>query len=174
MTGNSETESGESSDDTENSESSDDTTNSESSDDTTVIAQGTFDILHPGHVHYLNEAAGMGDVLHVIVARRNNVTHKDPPVLPDRQRREMVDALAAVDHAHLGHEDDIFVPVERIDPDVIVLGYDQHHEADAIATALTERGLDCRVERASSRNRQFEGELLSTAVIIDRIVEKRG
>ncbi len=140
---------------------------------TTVIAQGTFDILHPGHVHYLEEAATMGDELHVIVARRDNVTHKEKPVLPDRQRREMVAALSVVDRAHLGNEDDIFVPIERIDPDVIVLGYDQHHDEDAIAAALTERGLDCRVVRASARERRFEGELLSTGAIIDRIIERR-
>lgn len=51
-----------------------------------VVAQGTFDILHPGHLHYFREGEAMGDELHVIIARRNNVTHKDPPVLPDRQQ----------------------------------------------------------------------------------------
>lgn len=115
----------------------------------------------------------MGDELHVIVARRDNITHKEKPVLPDRQRREMVAALSTVDHAHLGHEDDIFVPIERIEPDVIVLGFDQHHDEDAIAAALDERGLECRVERASARERRFEGELLSTGAIIDRIIERR-
>ena len=99
---------------------------------TTVIAQGTFDILHPGHLHYLTDAKAMGDELHVIVARRKNVTHKEPPILPDRQRRDMVAALEPVDEAHLGHTEDIFVPIERIDPDVIVLGHDQHHDDDAI------------------------------------------
>lgn len=141
---------------------------------TKVIAQGTFDILHPGHVHYLRDAAAMGDELHVIVARRDNVTHKEDPVLPDRQRREMVAALDAVDHAHLGDRDDIFVPIERIEPDVIVLGFDQHHDEEAIANALDQRGIDCRVERASARERRFAGELLSTGAIIDRIIERRG
>jgi FAD synthetase len=141
---------------------------------TKVIAQGTFDILHPGHVHYLRDAAAMGDELHVIVARRDNVTHKEDPVLPDRQRREMVAALGAVDHAHLGDRDDIFVPIERIEPDVIVLGFDQHHDEEAIANALDQRGIDCRVERASARERRFAGELLSTGAIIDRIIERRG
>jgi len=48
-----------------------------------VVAQGTFDILHPGHLHYLREAAAMGDELHVIIARSTNVTHKAPPIVPD-------------------------------------------------------------------------------------------
>ena len=138
-----------------------------------IVAQGTFDIIHPGHVHYLSEAASMGDELHVIVARRENVTHKEPPVLPDRQRRDVIDALEVVTEAHLGHSEDIFVPIERIEPDVIVLGHDQHHDADAIRDALAGRGIDCGVARASGRKPRYEGELLSTGRIVDRIVEAR-
>lgn len=138
-----------------------------------VVAQGTFDILHPGHVHYLREAAAMGDRLHVIVARRENVTHKAPPVLSNRQRVEMVSALEPVDEAHLGHPDDIFVPIEEIEPAVIALGYDQYHEVEGIETALAERGLDCDVRRAGPREPR-EDELLSSGRIIERIVEERG
>ncbi|MFB6073975.1 MAG: adenylyltransferase/cytidyltransferase family protein [Haloarculaceae archaeon] len=140
----------------------------------TVVAQGTFDILHPGHAHYLAEAAAMGDRLVVIVARRENVTHKAPPVLDGRQRRDMVAALGAVDEARLGHPEDIFVPIEEIEPDVIALGYDQHHDPDAIRAALRERGIDCAVRRASPREPRFEGELLSTGRIVERILEERG
>ena len=140
---------------------------------TRAVAQGTFDILHPGHVHYLEDAASYGDKLHVIVARRDNVTHKAPPILSNRQRVELVEALGVVDHARLGHPDDIFIPIEEIDPDVIVLGYDQHHNAEGIRTALDERGLDCRVERASPRE-DHPDELLSTGRIVDRILEERG
>jgi len=140
---------------------------------TRAVAQGTFDILHPGHVHYLEDAASYGEELHVIVARRDNVTHKAPPILSNRQRVEMVESLGVVDHARLGHPDDIFIPIEEIDPDVIVLGYDQHHNAEGIRTALEERGLDCRVERASARE-DHPDELLSTGRIVDRILEERG
>ena len=141
---------------------------------TTVIAQGTFDILHPGHLHYFSEAASLGDELHVIIARRENVTHKEKPILPDRQRRDMVAALEMVDEAHLGHTEDIFVPIERIDPDCIVLGHDQHHDESAIVDALAARGIDCEVRRASAREPKYEGELLSTGRIVDRILERRG
>jgi FAD synthetase len=139
-----------------------------------VVAQGTFDILHPGHVHYLSEAAGLGDELHVIVARRDNVTHKDAPVLSGRQRRDVVDALDPVADAHLGHPEDIFVPIERIAPDVIVLGHDQHHDADGVREALAARGIDCEVTRASARTPDYDGELLSTGRIVDRILAERG
>ena len=137
-----------------------------------IVAQGTFDILHPGHLHYLREAAELGE-LHVIVARRENVTHKSKPVLADEQRREMVGALACVDEARVGHEEDIFVPVEEIQPDVILLGHDQHHDEAAIEGALAERGIDCEVRRASGRSPAFDGELYSTGDIIERICEER-
>jgi len=140
---------------------------------TRAVAQGTFDILHPGHVHYLREAAGMADRLHVIVARDENVTHKPGPVVPGPQRVEMVEALEPVDHARLGHPEDIFVPIHEIDPDVIVLGHDQYHGADEIAEALADRGIDCAVERASGRE-PVEGELLSSREIIEKAIADRG
>lgn len=140
---------------------------------TRVVAQGTFDLLHPGHLHYLREAASLGEELHVIVARRENVTHKDPPILPNRQRRDVIASLEMVDAAHVGHESDIFAPIEALDPDVIALGYDQHHDIEAISEALEERGIECRVVRVSGREPQYESEILSTGDIIDRVIDQR-
>jgi FAD synthetase len=141
---------------------------------THVVAQGTFDLLHPGHLHYLRDAAAMGDRLTVIVARRENVTHKEPPILPNRQRRDVVAALEMVDEARIGHPEDIFVPIEELDPDVIALGHDQHHDEAAIEDELARRGVECEVRRASPRDPEYDGELLSTGRIIDRILEERG
>jgi len=141
---------------------------------TRVVAQGTFDLIHPGHVHYLEDAAGMGDELHVIVARRENVTHKDPPVLPNRQRRDVVAALDPVDDARVGHPSDIFAPIEDLEPDVIALGFDQHHDEAAIEAELADRGVDCEVKRASPREKRYDDEVLSTGDIVDRILEQRG
>jgi FAD synthetase len=138
-----------------------------------VVAQGTFDILHPGHAHYLREAAAMGDRLHVIVARSPNVTHKPDPIVPVDQRVEMVAALDPVDEARKGHPEDIFVPIEEIEPAVIALGYDQHHDEAAIAEALSARGIDCELRRTSARE-PGAGELLSSGQIIERIVDERG
>ncbi|WP_348610332.1 adenylyltransferase/cytidyltransferase family protein [Halobaculum rarum] len=139
-----------------------------------ALAQGTFDILHPGHLHYLEDAAARGGELHVIVARRDNVTHKSKPVCPDRQRRDMIDALDVVDEAHLGHPEDFFVPVREIGPDVIVLGFDQHHDEAAIADALAAEGIDAEVTRATAREPRYEGELLSTGDIVDKLIRERG
>jgi FAD synthetase len=140
---------------------------------TSVVAQGTFDFLHPGHLHYLREAEAMGDELYVIVARSANVTHKPGPVVPGPQRVEMVEALQPVDHARLGHPEDIFVPIEEIRPDVIALGHDQHHDDAAIEAAAADRGVDLEVRRASPREPDSD-ELLSTGRIIDEILAERG
>lgn len=140
---------------------------------TLAVAQGTFDLLHTGHLHYLQDAAKYGDELVVIVARRTNVTHKPAPILPARQRRELVDALAVVDRAILGDQEDIYAPIERLEPDVIVLGHDQHHDKEAISAELTARGLHCDVVRATARERRYPEEALSTSSIIDRILTRR-
>jgi FAD synthetase len=141
---------------------------------TTVIAQGTFDLLHPGHIHYLEDAASMGDRLVVIIARSANVDHKEQPICPATQRRDVVAALDAVDEAILGDEADIFRPIERIEPDVIALGHDQHHDDDAIQAELDRRGIDCVVRRASPREPRSDAEILSTRRIIDRVLDERG
>jgi FAD synthetase len=120
-----------------------------------------------------DEAASAGDELYVILARGTNVSHKPSPVVPVGQRRDVIAALEAVDHALIGNPDDIFVPIERIDPDVIVLGHDQHHDEAELADALAERGIDCGIQRASPRPRSSEDELLSTGRIIDKILRER-
>jgi FAD synthetase len=138
-----------------------------------VVAQGTFDLLHLGHLQYLSDAKSMGDRLHVIIARSENVTHKAKPVVPDRQRRAMVEALDPVDEARLGHTDDFFVPIREIDPDVIVLGHDQHHDEERLAERLDGEGIDCDVARAPPRDPDDDEEILSTGRIIDRICDRR-
>ncbi|WP_226004832.1 FAD synthase [Natrinema salinisoli] len=140
---------------------------------TRVVAQGTFDLLHPGHVHYLEEAAAMGEELHVIVARADSISHKQEPVLPGEQRREVVAALDAVDHARLGHPEDFSVPIREIDPDVLVLGHDQHHDEDEIEGLLAEWGIDCRVERASGLEPSGDHRY-SSSDIVEEVLAERG
>jgi len=144
------------------------------SDASLVVAQGTFDLLHPGHVHYLEHAASMGDRLVVIIARPTNVDHKEAPICSAEQRRELIGALEVVDEAILGDREDIFRPIEELEPDVIALGHDQHHDPDAIEAELGARGVSCRVERAPGRTPQYDDELLSTRLIIERILKRRG
>ena len=128
---------------------------------TRVVATGTFDILHPGHVLYLCRARQLGDELWVIVSRESTVKHKRKPLIPEQQRLQMVQSLKCVDHAVLGSETDMFEPIVRIRPDIIVLGFNQHWDEDALKQQLAGRGIDAQVVRlpdndpseyASSRN----------------------
>ena len=133
---------------------------------------GTFDLLHPGHVDYLEQAAEFGDELHVVVANSESVSHKPDPIVPDDQRREVVAALEVVDHARIGHPSDYSVPIREIDPDVLVLGYDQHHDDAEVEVMLESWGVDCRVERADPREPEGD-ELLSSSAIKERIRNRR-
>ncbi len=118
---------------------------------TTVLAQGTFDIIHPGHLHYLEESAEMGNELVVVIARDSRVEKRKDLVFDEEERREIVDALETVDRAVLGSEDRIYRTVEEVDPDVITLGYDQNHEREEVKELAEEAtGHDVEVVRVDS------------------------
>ena len=136
----------------------------------TVVATGTFDIIHPGHIRYLKEAKKLGTELVVIVAREKNVKHKPKPVIPEEQRRKVVEAIKYVDKAILGDEEDIFKPIEEIDPDIIALGYDQLFDEEWLKRELRKRGLKAKVVRIKAKE---ECELCSTAKIIRKILSLR-
>ena len=92
-----------------------------------VFTNGVFDLLHPGHVRYLQEARRLGDVLIVGVNSDRSVRAiKGPtrPLNPDRERAEVLLSLACVDAAVLFDEDTPLRLIEAIQPDVLVKGSD--------------------------------------------------
>jgi len=119
-----------------------------------VVATGTFDILHPGHLYYLEQSRMLGDELYVIVARDRNVRHKPRPVLPEGQRVNMVASLKPVDHAVLGDLHDMFRPIEELRPAVITFGFNQHFNEEKIQSELEKRGLSVELVRIGS----YEGD----------------
>lgn len=134
-----------------------------------VLATGTFDILHPGHITYLTKAKELGDELYVIVARDSRIKHKPKPIIPEEQRVKMVNALSVVDKAVLGSENDMFEPVKEIQPDIIALGANQHFEIKELEKKLKERRLKAKVVRI----KDFEKcPLCSSGEIIKRIINK--
>jgi FAD synthetase len=114
---------------------------------TRVVATGTFDILHPGHVLYLCKARELGDELWVIVARDSTIKHKRKPLIPEKQRLFMVQALKCVDQAVLGSETDMFEPIRQLKPDILVLGFNQHWDEAELKKQLAERGIHAKVVR---------------------------
>ena len=117
-----------------------------------VLAGGVFDIIHPGHIHTLNAAKALGDVLVVAIATDKTAQKmkKRQPLHNQELRRELVSCLSMVDKAIVGHEDDIFETVRAIKPDIIVLGYDQVHQEQFIADGCKRINLDVEIVRLQS------------------------
>lgn len=136
---------------------------------TLVVATGTFDLLHPGHVLYLERSRALGDELVVIVARDVNVRHKAKPILPEEQRRRMIESLKPVDRAVLGEVDDIFRTIEELRPDIITLGFDQHFDPLRLEHDLFRRGLHPQIVRIDE---QEPCELCSSRRIVNKILER--
>ena len=118
----------------------------------TVLAGGVFDIIHPGHIHTLNAAKALGDVLVVAIATDKTAQKmkKRQPLHNQELRRELVSCLSMVDNAIVGHEDDIFETVRAIKPDIIVLGYDQVHQNQFISDGCKRINLDVEIVRLQS------------------------
>jgi D-beta-D-heptose 7-phosphate kinase/D-beta-D-heptose 1-phosphate adenosyltransferase len=92
-----------------------------------VFTNGVFDLLHPGHVRYLQTARAEGDVLIVALnADRSVRANKGPtrPVVPEAERAELVAALACVDAVVVFDEETPAEIIRRIQPDVLVKGAD--------------------------------------------------
>lgn len=121
---------------------------------TIVLCGGVFDILHYGHIHMLNSAKQLGDVLVVVVASDHTVAKKKKNIKHDAYtRRQIVSAATeSVDVCVIGHKGDMFGIVQHIKPDVITIGYDQPYNIPDIETGCRKRaGLDnIRVVRLNS------------------------
>ncbi|MHA7646775.1 adenylyltransferase/cytidyltransferase family protein [Nitrosopumilus sp. S4] len=117
-----------------------------------VLAGGVFDIIHPGHIHTLNAAKALGDVLVVVVATDNTAVKmkKRRPLHSQEQRQELVQSLSIVDLCLIGQEDDIFKTVNRVRPQTIALGYDQAHQEKFIIDGCKKIELDATVARLQS------------------------
>jgi D-beta-D-heptose 7-phosphate kinase/D-beta-D-heptose 1-phosphate adenosyltransferase len=92
-----------------------------------VFTNGCFDLLHPGHVRYLQDAKRLGDRLLVAVNGDETVSKlKGPgrPLTPLRERMEILAALAAVDYVVAFEEETPFEIIEEVVPDVLVKGGD--------------------------------------------------
>ena len=142
---------------------------------TIVLASGTFDLLHFGHVKYLEEAKKAGGEnarLIVIVARDKTVEKRKgtKPIMPENQRRALVESLEVVDEAILGYEDfDIEMVIEKIKPNIIAVGHDQSGIEKAVRSHVNEKGLDVQIVRIG---RFGKTELNSSSKILRKIVER--
>jgi len=139
-----------------------------------VLASGTFDLLHVEHIKYLEEAkkaGGENAKLVVIVARDRTVEKRKgkKPVMPEDQRRALVESLKVVDEAVLGYEDfDIGKVVEEIKPDIIAVGHDQYNIESQVRKTVAQKRLNIQVVKI----RKFgKPELNSSLKIKKKVTE---
>jgi rfaE bifunctional protein nucleotidyltransferase chain/domain len=95
-----------------------------------VFTNGCFDLIHVGHVRYLNEAKSLGDVLVIGLNSDASVSSIKPgrPLTPEVQRAEVLAALEAVDYVVLFNEDTPYELIKELRPDVLVKGADWKKE----------------------------------------------
>ena len=132
-----------------------------------VMASGVFDILHTGHISYLEQAKALGDELYVVVASDNTVRkNKHEPITPERMRVRIVSALKPVDVAMIGNDSgDMFAILDEIRPDVIVLGFDQKFDENTLSEELKKRGFDIAVKRADQSGEDLEATRYARGLI---------
>ncbi len=135
---------------------------------TVVFTNGVYDLLHPGHVRYLQAARALGDALIVgINSDRSVRENKGPerPINPETERAEIIAALAAVDAAVIFDEDTPHAIVSRLQPDILVKG------ADWPADQIVGRDI---VEARGGRVVLMPVEHgFSTTALIDRVKSRR-
>lgn len=139
-----------------------------------VLASGVFDLLHLGHVKFLEEAkkAGGKDAELIVIIARDSTVKKNKgrkPIMSENQRRALVESLKVVDEAVLGFENfNLGDVVERVKPDIIALGYDQMDMENGAKTYVREHGLNIKVIRISKFE---EDELDSSSKIRQKIIQ---
>lgn len=104
-----------------------------------VIVFGTFDLIHPGHVHMLKEAKEYGDYLVAVIARNNTVCQIKgrEPKNNDQTRLKAVEELGIADKVRLGClGENKYQAIAKEKPDVVALGYDQRAFVDNLSDAV--------------------------------------
>ena len=109
-----------------------------------VFTNGVFDILHPGHVRYLQAARALGDKLIVGINSDRSVKAlgkaPDRPINPESERAEVLRALACVDEVVIFDEDTPHELIKKIQPDILVKGADWGENAIVGRDVVEARG----------------------------------
>ncbi|MFQ5925937.1 MAG: adenylyltransferase/cytidyltransferase family protein [Terriglobia bacterium] len=127
-----------------------------------VLANGCFDLLHVGHIRYLEGAKALGGVLVVGVNDDASVARlKGPgrPLLPARARAGLVAALGAVDYVVVFDEPTVAGLLERLKPDVHVKGTD--YTPDTVPERDTAQRLGCQVAIVGDPKQHSTRELMA-------------
>ncbi len=122
----------------------------------TVLAFGTFDLFHPGHAAYLQQAAALGDYLIVVVARDVNVwkiKNRQAKQTEIKRKDEVGKQLknqSTEGEAVLGFKGNRLAVIKRYKPDIIALGYDQLVDEEKLSEEIGASGLKTKIKRLQS------------------------
>lgn len=116
-----------------------------------VLAFGTFDILHEGHIYFLKSAKNLGE-LTVVVSRDKTVKKikNRRPVNDEKKRLNNIRKLNIAKRVILGYINNKYKVIQKIKPDIISLGYDQKHFVDGLKKELKKLKLKTKVVRLKS------------------------
>ncbi len=127
-----------------------------------VMAFGSFDVLHPGHIMYLEKAKKLGRRLIVVVARDESIRmfKGAAPFFNEKERLRMLSALRVVDKAVLGNSisspEERYSIISRFRPDVVVFGYDQRVSVKRVKAWMKQKGMHVKIVRLrASLNEEF-------------------
>lgn len=138
-----------------------------------VLANGCFDLLHVGHVRYLEEARRLGDVLFVginsdaAVARLKGAGR---PLMPADERAEMLAALRAVDHVFVFDDDTADGILRALRPDVHAKGTD--YTVDSVPERATARDVGAATAITGDPKAHATRDVIAT--IVDRFAPRTG
>ncbi|MEJ2250244.1 MAG: FAD synthase [Candidatus Lokiarchaeota archaeon] len=138
-----------------------------------VMIAGTFDIIHPGHIFLINQAAKLGDVYVIVATDKNREKYSGvPPIVPEEQRLEVISSIKNVTNARLGRRDNnTLKTVEEINPDIILLGPDQKYKISDLKEGLKKQGLN-HIEVKRLQEYYDKYELNSSRLIKEKIIKK--
>ena len=136
---------------------------------------GTFDIIHPSHLRFLIEARKAANCedceLVVVLARDNSIKRIKgrKPIFNEQQRLKLLSGLRVIDYVRLGNEGkEYYNIILEVNPDFIVLGYDQVHHEKALLNFITKNNLNIEVCKLP----KFEsGDLTSSSDVREKVLE---
>jgi rfaE bifunctional protein nucleotidyltransferase chain/domain len=130
-----------------------------------VLANGCFDLLHVGHIRYLEEARRLGDVLFVGINSDSAVARlkgHGRPLMPEHERAEMLGALRAVDHVVVFDDDTADALIRAIKPDVHAKGTD--YTVESVPERATARAVGSATAITGDPKRHATRDLIATVI----------
>ena len=131
-----------------------------------VFTNGCFDILHAGHVQYLNEAKAQGDLLFLGLNSDQSIKRlkgDKRPIISEDERKYILENLKAIDFVEIFHEDTPYELIEEVKPNLLVKGGDWSTDQIVGSEIVLARG-------GEVRSLSFK-EGFSTTSIIEKILK---